>query len=166
METPPDHVLVVDDDPEIRQLLRAYLEKNGYRVTTAGDGTAMWQVLDRTRVDLVVLDITEGREAGPYDPSIDVLIGRLRQRPGRRCQRADADQNGTRARLLARGPGLSSRPRSAPAIRLLDAQEARAPAIAALPRASVLPARGCYRLGPFTACRRRVTAARANPTPR
>jgi two-component system OmpR family response regulator len=64
METPPDHVLVVDDDPEIRHLLRAYLEKNGYRVTTAGDGTAMWQFLDRTRIDLVVLDIMLPGEDG------------------------------------------------------------------------------------------------------
>ncbi|MCW8946481.1 MAG: DNA-binding response regulator, partial [Sedimenticola sp.] len=28
------HILVVDDDLEIRQLLQAYLEQNGYRVTT------------------------------------------------------------------------------------------------------------------------------------
>jgi two-component system OmpR family response regulator len=57
MDTSADHILVVDDDPEIRHLLRAYLEKNGYRVTTAGDGTAMWQILDTARVDLVVLDV-------------------------------------------------------------------------------------------------------------
>ena len=33
-----DHILVVDDDVEIRTLLSDYLEKNGYRVTAAADG--------------------------------------------------------------------------------------------------------------------------------
>jgi two-component system OmpR family response regulator len=57
MSTGEDHILVVDDDPELRQLLRTYLERNGYRVTTVGDGTGMWQLLERARVDLLVLDI-------------------------------------------------------------------------------------------------------------
>ena len=52
-----DHVLVVDDDLEIRSLLRDYLEKNGYRVTAVGDGKAMWAVFDEARPDLVVLDV-------------------------------------------------------------------------------------------------------------
>ncbi|MDZ7752912.1 MAG: response regulator [Gammaproteobacteria bacterium] len=66
MSTAPDHILVVDDDPEIRQLLSTYLEKNGLRVTTAADGPAMWRVLERSRVDLIVLDLmlpgTDGLE--------------------------------------------------------------------------------------------------------
>jgi len=53
----PDHVLVVDDDLEIRSLLRDYLEKNGYRVTAVGDGKAMWAAFDEARPDLVVLDV-------------------------------------------------------------------------------------------------------------
>ncbi len=57
METHPDHILVVDDDPEIRHLLQAYLEKNGLRVTTTGDGGGMWQILGSTHVDLIVLDL-------------------------------------------------------------------------------------------------------------
>ena len=52
-----EHILLVDDDPEIRSLLMDYLEKNGYRVTAAGDGKAMWQVLDKRRVSLIILDI-------------------------------------------------------------------------------------------------------------
>ncbi|MDB5809816.1 MAG: ompR5 [Betaproteobacteria bacterium] len=52
-----DHVLVVDDDAEIRSLLRAYLEKNGYRVTAVGDGKAMWTAFDEAHPDLVVLDV-------------------------------------------------------------------------------------------------------------
>lgn len=57
MNTPQDHLLVVDDDPEIRHLLKTYLEKNGYRVTTASEGKGMWEVLGHTRTDLIVLDV-------------------------------------------------------------------------------------------------------------
>ena len=57
MNRTQDHILVVDDDPEIRQLLKAYLEKNGFQVSTAGEGNGMWQALDRSRIDLIVLDL-------------------------------------------------------------------------------------------------------------
>jgi two-component system OmpR family response regulator len=59
-----DHILVVDDDAEIRALLGTYLEKNGYRTTVAADGKAMRAVLARTRVDLVVLDLMLPGEDG------------------------------------------------------------------------------------------------------
>ena len=52
-----DHVLVVDDDLDIRSLLRDYLEKNGYRVTAVGDGKAMWAAFDEARPDILVLDV-------------------------------------------------------------------------------------------------------------
>ncbi len=52
-----DHILIVDDDAEIRALLGTYLQKNGYRTTVAADGSAMWRVLERTAVDLIVLDL-------------------------------------------------------------------------------------------------------------
>jgi two-component system, OmpR family, response regulator len=53
----PDHILIVDDDAEIRSLLSQYLVKNGMRVTAVPDGRAMWPALDAGRVDLVVLDL-------------------------------------------------------------------------------------------------------------
>ena len=53
----PDHILIVDDDAEIRSLLSQYLLKNGMRVTAVPDGRAMWQALDAGRVDLIVLDL-------------------------------------------------------------------------------------------------------------
>jgi two-component system OmpR family response regulator len=53
----PDHILIVDDDAEIRHLLSQYLGKNGLRVTAAADGRAMWQALDAGRIDLIVLDL-------------------------------------------------------------------------------------------------------------
>jgi len=51
------HVLVVDDDSEIRTLLADYLEKNGLQVSVAPDGKEMRRVLSVAHVDLVVLDI-------------------------------------------------------------------------------------------------------------
>lgn len=52
-----DHVLVVDDDREIRDLVSSYLKKNGLRVTVAADGRQMRSFLETDRVDLIVLDI-------------------------------------------------------------------------------------------------------------
>ena len=51
------HLLVVDDDPQLRQLLEEYLSGNGFRVSSARDGRAMWRVLESSRVDLVILDL-------------------------------------------------------------------------------------------------------------
>ncbi len=53
----PAHILVVDDDREIRTLLAQYLEKNGLRVSAARDGREMRRLMGRERCDLVVLDI-------------------------------------------------------------------------------------------------------------
>jgi two-component system, OmpR family, response regulator len=53
----PDHILIVDDDGEIRTLLGDYLEKNGFRATAVPDGRAMWAALDVARIDLVILDV-------------------------------------------------------------------------------------------------------------
>jgi len=52
-----DHILVVDDDTEIRSLLGDYLRKNGYRATAVADGKAMWTALARNKIDLIVLDL-------------------------------------------------------------------------------------------------------------
>jgi two-component system OmpR family response regulator len=53
----PDHVLIVDDDAEIRSLLTRYLQKNGVRAAAVADGRAMWQALERGNFDLIVLDL-------------------------------------------------------------------------------------------------------------
>lgn len=57
MEHHVDHVLVVDDDREIRELVGNYLKKNGMRVTLAADGRQMRSFLEAGQVDLIVLDI-------------------------------------------------------------------------------------------------------------
>jgi two-component system OmpR family response regulator len=58
------HVLVVDDDPTIRELVTDYLAKNEFRVTAVADGRAMQAVLADQVVDLVVLDLKLRSEDG------------------------------------------------------------------------------------------------------
>ncbi|MFP4900466.1 response regulator, partial [Paraburkholderia sp. BR14261] len=52
-----DHVLIVDDDRGIRELVGAYLEKNGMRVSLAANGREMRSVLEGGAPDLIVLDL-------------------------------------------------------------------------------------------------------------
>jgi DNA-binding response OmpR family regulator len=58
------HLLVVDDDPDIRDTLSDYLGEAGYRVSTAEDGRAMRRVLERSEIDLVILDLNLPGEDG------------------------------------------------------------------------------------------------------
>ena len=58
------HILVVDDDREIRTLLRDYLEKNGFKATAVADGQETRRALERTRFDLIVLDLMLPHESG------------------------------------------------------------------------------------------------------
>ena len=52
-----DHVLVVDDDREVRELVATYLKQNGLRASTAADGRQMRAFLDGDQADLVILDL-------------------------------------------------------------------------------------------------------------
>ena len=52
-----DHVLIVDDDAELRALLGEYLGRSGFRVSLAMDGMEMRRALDTSSPDIVVLDI-------------------------------------------------------------------------------------------------------------
>jgi two-component system OmpR family response regulator len=58
------HILLVDDDRQLLELLKRYLESAGYRVSTAGDGAAMRARLAETQIDLVVLDLMLPGEDG------------------------------------------------------------------------------------------------------
>ena len=60
----PPHVLAVDDDPMIRELMIDYLGQNGFRVTAVEDGRAMRSVLAAEVVDLIILDLTLRAEDG------------------------------------------------------------------------------------------------------
>ncbi len=63
MEATP-HILVVDDDREIRDLLGRFLQKHGCRVTTARDGREMRAALADWNIDLIVLDLMLPGEDG------------------------------------------------------------------------------------------------------
>lgn len=52
-----NHILVVDDDAEIRDLLKRFLAKAGFRVSAVGDGGRMRAAMNETKFDLVVLDV-------------------------------------------------------------------------------------------------------------
>lgn len=52
-----DHILIVDDDPEIRNLLRRYLEGQGFRVSTAADRRECESRVADGSPDLIVLDV-------------------------------------------------------------------------------------------------------------
>lgn len=64
MTTTAEHLLIVDDDADIRQLLGAYLRENGYRVTVVADGKGMRAALAAGMPDLIVLDVMLPGEDG------------------------------------------------------------------------------------------------------
>ena len=55
--TRPAHILVVDDDREICDLVGRVVEREGYRVSRAADGTGMRRVIQKDAIDLIVLDV-------------------------------------------------------------------------------------------------------------
>ena len=57
-------ILIVDDEPAIRKLLRANLEKNGFEAMSADDGAEALKLVEREAPDLVVLDIIMPRMDG------------------------------------------------------------------------------------------------------
>lgn len=50
-------IMVVDDEPDIRYLLREMLEREGYEVIEAGDGRECLEKLKKERPDLILLDV-------------------------------------------------------------------------------------------------------------
>jgi DNA-binding response OmpR family regulator len=54
---PARRVLVVDDEPMVREVVTAYLEREGFVVTEAGDGRKALDLLPSTRPDLIILDV-------------------------------------------------------------------------------------------------------------
>ncbi|WP_019627214.1 response regulator [Thioalkalivibrio sp. ALJT] len=62
--TAPPKILVVDDDPGLRDLLQRYLEEQGYSVTAVPDGTGMDAALEQASFDLLILDVMLPGEDG------------------------------------------------------------------------------------------------------
>lgn len=58
------HILVIDDDTRLRDLLKSYLTKEGFRVTTAGDAQEAREKMRSLTFDLLVLDIMMPGESG------------------------------------------------------------------------------------------------------
>ena len=63
-QSAPAHILIVDDEAEVRRLLEAGLTAEGYAVSEAADGAGLLAVLDKKRVDLITLDVRLGGEDG------------------------------------------------------------------------------------------------------
>nr|WP_202397213.1 response regulator transcription factor [Pseudoroseomonas coralli] len=62
---PPEaHILVVEDDGEMRLLISRFLRQNGFRVTGARNGAEMWETLGGAPVDLVLLDVMLPGQSG------------------------------------------------------------------------------------------------------
>lgn len=84
MTSPAHTLLVVDDDPDILEVLRLMLEGEGYRVQTASTGQQMQHLLQVSQPDLVLLDFllsgTDGRvlvrqlQSQPSTASIPILM--------------------------------------------------------------------------------------------
>ena len=58
------HVLIVDDDPQIRELLQEYLTENALRVSVSATGKQMAGILENEAIDLVILDLRLAGEDG------------------------------------------------------------------------------------------------------
>ncbi|WP_338549410.1 response regulator [Roseovarius phycicola] len=57
-------ILVCDDEPDVRDMLREYLSKRGFEVVPAGNSDELRNVIDTTSVDLILLDINMPGEDG------------------------------------------------------------------------------------------------------
>ena len=64
MTTRERHLLVVDDDPKLRELLRRYLSENQFEVSLAADAPAMNRLIQRQPFDLIILDLMMPGEDG------------------------------------------------------------------------------------------------------
>jgi DNA-binding response OmpR family regulator len=60
----PNHIVVVDDDPKIRTILRRALEPEGFRVSEAQGSSTLFALIRAEPVDLVTLDLKLGDEDG------------------------------------------------------------------------------------------------------
>jgi DNA-binding response OmpR family regulator len=69
-------ILLVDDDAEVVETIRAVLEHRGYRILTARDGNAGLAVAERENPDLIVLDMMMPKKSG------FLVLEKLRTRPG------------------------------------------------------------------------------------
>jgi len=76
------HILIVDDQQEICDLIHEYLTEEGFRVSIANDGAGLRNEMASSKIDLVILDLMLGREDGlqfarelrDYRPEVGILM--------------------------------------------------------------------------------------------
>ena len=107
---PAAHILVVDDEPDIRELVKDILEDEGYRVRTAEHAAAARAALGELRPDAILLDI--------WMPDTDgiALLREWSDGGGLPCPVLMMSGHGTvetAVEATAWAPGISSRNRSA-----------------------------------------------------
>lgn len=82
---PPPHIVVVDDDIDVRDTIRACIESEGYKVSEAANGTELEDILEREAVQLITLDLKLRGEDGlalardiqrRYDVPIIIITGK------------------------------------------------------------------------------------------
>jgi DNA-binding response OmpR family regulator len=69
-------ILIVDDDHEILESMRAILENKGFRILAARDGNAGLMIAERENPDLIVLDMMMPKKSG------FLVLEKLKSRPG------------------------------------------------------------------------------------
>ncbi len=82
MNASPVHILIIDDEPDIREIVKDILEDEGHNCTLAGDGQQARDILEKQRPDLIFLDIwmpdvdgiTLLRELKNKDPSLTIVM--------------------------------------------------------------------------------------------
>ncbi len=83
------HILIVDDDKNIRYVMKEILEANGYVAFTAEDGEEAFEVLAREHIDLAIVDIMMPklngyeftREARTFNQDFPILMVSAKQNP-------------------------------------------------------------------------------------
>lgn len=64
MSKPQPHILICDDEVDVREMLQEYLGKRGYTVSTASGGEELRNIITRETIDAMILDINMPREDG------------------------------------------------------------------------------------------------------
>lgn len=66
-------ILVVDDDPDIVEINRIYLEQEGYKVISAGDRVEAREVIQKQKPDLILLDVMMATPTDGFDLAYELM---------------------------------------------------------------------------------------------
>ena len=104
------HVVVVDDDPAMRNMIAQYLDSMSFRVSGVADGNDVTRIIEDEAVDLIILDLKLEREDG-----LDLMrrLGEKSDVPGYRHYWPAAATRRTGSSAWSSEPTTTSRSRSA-----------------------------------------------------